>query len=283
MGGACCGGSLTPEEYLREVFSTKCLITLTKQDIDNLLFKHIHGGNDLKNKSNLKIDNETYLEIVDDIIHLKYLKSQKDKYREALGKDFKDQNVVKNFLEGIFPLFNFNETTNCLIFKLLMCPFTLKDTMLVEEREKILFECIKCVNYSNKEVNLLEKDMTYNRFCETFSVYLAIILSGFTKVLKESLNEKDTEQNFLKDGFVENLKNWFNPENIKNYYMKIINDLVKQIENSKDFNSLDNSMVTFELFKDLCEKNPQIIDYFKLRDDFIQFSINKRNDQFLMS
>ena len=26
MGGACCGGSLTPEEYLREVFSTKCLI-----------------------------------------------------------------------------------------------------------------------------------------------------------------------------------------------------------------------------------------------------------------
>ena len=98
MGGACCGGSLTPEEYLREVFSTKCLITLTKQDIDNLLFKHIHGGNDLINKTNLKIDNETYIEIVDDILHLKYLKTQKDKYREALGKAFKDQSAVKDFL-----------------------------------------------------------------------------------------------------------------------------------------------------------------------------------------
>ena len=227
MGGACCGISLTPEEYLREVFSTKCLITLTKKDIDNLLFKHIHGGNDLVNKTNLKIDNETYIEIVDDIIHLKYLKTHKDNYREALGKDFNDQNVVKNFLEGIFPLFNFNETTNCLIFKLLMCPFTLKDTMLIEEREKILFECIKCVNYSNKDVNLLDKDMTYNRFCETFSVYLAIILSKFTKVLKESLNEKDTEQKLLKYGFVEDLRVWYKCRKIKSYTIMIINNSVK--------------------------------------------------------
>ena len=274
---------INPEEFLRKVFSSSILITLTKEDINNLLLKHIKGGNDLTNKKNLEINDYTYSKIVDDIISFNYLELSNDKLRKKKEEDFEDKKIIKSFLEGLFPFINYNNSTNCLIFKLLMCPFTLKDTMLIEERVKILFECIKCVNYSNKDVNLLDKDMTYNRFCETFSVYLAIILSGFTKVLKESLNEKDDEFNYLKDGFIENLKIWFNPENIKDYYMKIINDLVEKIENSKNFNSLDNSMVNFELFKDLCEKNPQIIDYFKLRDDFIEFASNKKNDQFLMN
>ena len=46
---------INPEEFLRKVFSSSILITLTKEDINNLLLKHIKGGNDLTNKKNLEI------------------------------------------------------------------------------------------------------------------------------------------------------------------------------------------------------------------------------------
>ena len=101
--------------------------------------------------------------------------------------------------------------------------------------------------------------------------------------LDKNINPTEPYQNIfnqvsiIKDNDI--FLNFLNNENLNS----IINDLVEKIENSKNFNSLDNSMVNFELFKDLCEKNPQIIDYFKLRDDFIEFASNKKNDQFLMN
>ena len=153
-----------------------------------------------------------------------------------------------------------------------MCPFILKSTMLFDEKCEILYEYIKCVNFNEKDVNLNE-DIKYNSFCETFKNYLEIILSGYTKVLSETLDSDNYEK--LKEQFNENLINLFNPKNIIEYYTKIIDDLNDVKDSKKDENS-ENEKVNLFSFKQLCEKNPQIIDYFNLRDDFIKFAINKR-------
>ena len=282
MGLACCTGINDPETYLKEVFTTSCLLNLKQIDIDNLLFEHIHGENDIINKTNLEINSLVYSEIVKDILDCKYLKNSND--REKLGNDFRDQDIVRKFLLNLFPLFNYNPTTNCLIFKLIMCPFILNDDLISNEKKcEILYEKIKLINYSDKDENLLEPDMSYNRFCEAFSVYLAIVLSGFTKVLSDVLNEKNNkDEELLREGFIENLNTIFNPDNIRDYYKIIINDLIIRLEHSKDFINLDQAKVNYQDFKFLCEKKP-IVDYFKLRENFINFSKNKRNDKFLMN
>lgn len=264
---------INPEEFLRKVFSSSILITITKEDINNLLLKHIKGGNDLTNKKNLEINNYTYSKIVDDIISFKYLELSNNKLRKKKEEDFEDKKIIKSFLEGLFPFINYNNSTNCLIFKLLMCPFILKSTMLFDEKCEILYEYIKCVNFNEKDVNLLNEDIKYTSFCETFKNYLEIILSGYTKVLSESLDSDNYEK--LKEQFNENLINLFNPKNIIEYYTKIIEDLNDAKDSKKDENS-ENEKVNLFSFKQLCEKNPQIIDYFNLRDDFIKFAINKR-------
>ena len=93
MGLTCCTGINDPETYLKEVFITSCLINLKQIDIDNLLFEHIHGGNDVINKTNLEINSLVYSEIVKDILDCKYLKNSND--REKLGNDFRDQDIVR--------------------------------------------------------------------------------------------------------------------------------------------------------------------------------------------
>jgi hypothetical protein len=142
--------------------------------------------------------------------------------------------------------------------------------MIFDEKCKILFECIK--NSSCFENNL-NNDLTYKIFYETFSVYLIIILSGFTKILNECLNENNSDE-ILRESFIYNLKNLFNPKFIKEYYEKLINYITNRIK-KKENEDFDNEIVNYEDFKFLCEKNPQIIDYFILRSDFIRFAENK--------
>ena len=254
------------ESYLRTIFSTSSLETLTKEDIDNLLFKYIKE----ENQKNIKLENDVYLKIVNDIISKEYLKLSKDNNRRIIDAKFQEQNIIKNFLEKLFPLFNYYNYNNRLFFKLLMCPFILKSTMIFDEKCKILFECIK--NSSCFENNL-NNDLTYKIFYETFSVYLIIILSGFTKILNECLNENNSDE-ILRESFIYNLKNLFNPKFIKEYYEKLINYITNRIK-KKENEDFDNEIVNFEDFKFLCEKNPQIIDYFILRSDFIRFAENK--------
>ena len=257
------------ENYLRKVFSTSCLITLTNEDIDNLLFKYFKE----ENQKNIKFENDIYVKIINDITSKEYLKLSKDNNRRIIGEKFQEENIVKNFLENLFPLFNYINNNNGIFFKLLMCPFILKSTMIFEEKCKILFECIKYTNYFDNDSNNV---LTYKIFYETFSLYLIIILSGYTKILYEALDKNNNNDQKLRESFIYNLKNLFNPKNIKEYYEKLINDLInrnKNIEN-KDF---DNENVNYEDFKVLCEKYPQIIDYFNLRNNFIEFAENKSN------
>ena len=254
------------ESYLRKVFSTSCLLILTNEDIDNLLFKYIKE----KNKKNVKLENDVYINIINDIISKEYLKLSKNNNRRIINEEFQDQNIIKNFLENLFPLFNYSNYNNGLFFKLIMSPFILKPTMIFDEKCKLLFEFIKDSNNFNNSSN---NDLTYKIFYETFSVYLIIILSGFTKILNECLNKNNSDE-ILRDSFIYSLKNLFNPKNIKEYYEKLINDLTNRIKKNENEDFV-NENVNYEDFKFLCEKNPQIIDYFNLRNDFVRFVENK--------
>ena len=89
------------ESYLRTIFSTSSLETLTKEDIDNLLFKYIKE----ENQKNIKLENDVYLKIVNDINSKEYLKLSKDNNRRIIDAKFQEQNIIKNFLEKLFPLF----------------------------------------------------------------------------------------------------------------------------------------------------------------------------------
>lgn len=96
------------ENYLRKVFSTSCLITLTNEDIDNLLFKYFKE----ENQKNIKFENDIYVKIINDITSKEYLKLSKDNNRKIIGEKFQEENIVKNFLENLFPLFNYINNNN---------------------------------------------------------------------------------------------------------------------------------------------------------------------------
>jgi hypothetical protein len=273
MGAQCCNNMNDSEEFIKDILSDSCLLNLTKTDINHLLYEHIHGGNDLVSVVNLEISEEVYNNIVEDIFKMYYLYYRRKKTK-TYKKESSHKDIVKKFLEGLYTYLNVNNSTNCLIFKLIMTPFILNEKIDNEHKIDIFYENLKNVCFSKKITNY-SAPFKYERFCETFNVYLAIILSGFTKIIYENItNEKDE---FIKNDMNINLTYLFTGENIRIFYKKLAKELIKDLENSSGIEKIENCVVTRENFQRFCKKKIFLLNYFELRKRFITFITENEN------
>ena len=266
MGTDCCNQMTDSEDLIKEILSDACLINLTKFDINHLLFQHIHGGNDLVNFMNLEISEEIYQNIAEDIFNMNYINYRRKKIGVYKKKSL-HRNIVEKFIYGLFPYFNVNNLTNCLIFKLIMMPFVFNENTSIENKIDLFYENLKNASFSKKITNF--NTFYYERFCENFNVYLAIILSGFTKIIYENFN--DEKQELIKNDMNTNLTYLFTNENIRIFYKKLTKDLIKDLENSVGFEKIENCNVTKEIFTNFCKKKNFLLNYFELRKRFINF------------
>lgn len=267
--GACCIRSIDSETFIKEMLSSFCLQKLTIADINSILFSRIRGGNDIIGRTNLEITEESYSDIVNDITDRKYLKNKKN---VSKGPDHHFE-ILKEFLKNLFVLFNINNSVNCLIYKLIMCPILLKPEDEFEGKAKFLYNSIKYVDFSNKDHDCTISEIPYPQFCNTFSTYLAMILSGFTKILLECLDENNSDE-IMRDEIKQNLKTLFDAETVKDYYSFLTVSLIKQIVNVEN-SSLENCTVNEASFISLCKEHPEILNYIALREEYIKFAKKK--------
>lgn len=279
MGTACaCSRYMDPESFIKEVFSSSCLVNLTSSDIDNILFIRIKGGNDLIGRTNLEITEEMYAEIAQDIYDKRYYKSKKDKQIER-GND-RLHDICSGFIKNFYQFININNSVNCLIFKLLMNPFTLKEKTAFDEKVKHFYNTIKCANFFDSESDLTQKEIKYKDFCNTFATYLAIVLSGYTKLIFSLLDENNCDEETLRVYKI-NMEKYFKSGTIKEYYSYITQKLREKIEKSKTATNIDRDIVSLDDFIYFCQQEPFVLNYFKLRENYLQFAEEKESSNII--
>lgn len=275
MGAACnCSHYIDSETFIKEMFSTTFLINITASDIDNILFNRIKGGNDFVGKTNLEITEEAYTQIASDIYESRYLQAKRG--NETIKGNDTYKEFTKNFFRSFFPFINMNNNVNCLIFRLLMCPFIIKKEAPFEQNALYLFNAIRCVSFTGKDWDFTEKSMKYVDFCDTFATYLAMILSGYSKLISSLLNENNCDELMMNELNV-NLTKYFDPDILKEYYTVITKKLRKKIEDANN-NNIENYSVNGDDFLYFCKEEPYVLNYFELRANFIKFAKDKVNN-----
>ena len=274
MGAACnCSHYIDSETFIKEMFSTTFLKNITASDLDNILFNRIKGGNDFVGKTNLEITEETYSQIASDIYELRYLQAKKGHENIKGNATYKE--FTKNFFKNFFPFINMNNNVNCLTFRLLMCPFTIKEDAPFEQNAHYLFNAVRCVSFLGKDWDLTERSMKYVDFCDTFATYLAIILSGYSKLISSLLNENNSDELMMNE-LNTNLTKYFDPDTIKEYYTVVTKKLRKKIEDANN-NNIEKYSVNADDFLYFCKEESYILNYFELRAHFLKFAKEKVN------
>lgn len=277
-----CFSTQDSEVYIYDLLSSPAFYNLEKDDIDRILVTQLKGEPDYNNRANLKIKQDDFNNIANDIIETKYQQYRKVSV-ELKGKEFKDKDAVQEFTKGLYKFIDINNNVNSLIFKLIMIPFILREKGKVSDKIReehfyknvdTFYEYIEKVSFSDKNMSLIKHEMNYEQFSETFLLYLAIVLSGWTKLIMES-STIDKESDLYKD-FEESLNFYFTPENIKKYYSNLTKDLIRDLQSKPEYVELNSSIVEKEDFKIFCEDNEFILDYFELRKNFREF-IEKEN------
>lgn len=275
MGIQCgCSRYLDPETFIKEVLSSTCLINLTTADLNQILLLRIGSIND--SEKNRTISKETYTEIAQDIYDKKYFKNKKD-FSPIKGNDmFID--ITNQFILKLYPLFDINNSNNCSLFKLLMCPFVLKVSDAFDKKTTHLYKCLKYVNFrgSDKDKISIDDYIEYSIFCENFLTYLAMILSGFTKIIRETLHENNSDE-LMRNEMDDNLNRIFQADIIKEYYSYLTKELIGRIVSDDKNSNIESYKVTVDDFRFLCKEHEQVVNYFQLREDYIKFAKKKLN------
>ena len=262
------------EDFIRAILTTSCLLNLNYNDFDKIVIKNSDSVNMKLYKHNYEISYNSFNIICKQIYNKLYFRN-KEKQDDIKGDDFYDQDLVKKFLYGLYDLINFNNKCNSSILRLIMLPFNFYDKKLSEDQKyKILFNTLKIINFSENNRNYNNENVLYSIFLENFNVYLALILSGFTKIIYDNLHENNSEELIRKE-ILYNLENYFTQDNINNFYIKISKEFRKKIEmkkNLKKLSTLDEVEIDFEMFNEFCSENNFIIEYFELRKEFILFA-----------
>ena len=268
------------EEFIKAILTSSCLFNLKYNDFDKLIIKNLdHKNLGIKNYS--EISEVSFQNICKQIFNKSYFRN-KENQNNIKNNDFYDQDLVKNFLYGLYNLIYINNICNSSVFRLIMLPFNFYDENLSNEKKyEILFNLLKIVQFSEIINHISHKsDIKYSVFLENFNMYLALILSGFTKIIYENLHENNSEE-LIRNEMKYNLENYLTQNNIKNFYLKISNNLRKNVELKKNLNklySLNDVEIDFDMFKQFCKENKFIIEYFELRKNFLLFA-QKQNEE----
>lgn len=262
------------EEFIKEILTTSCLFNLNYKDFNRIINKNTDVLFRKTNK-NYNIPDDTFYNICKQIFDKIYFKN-KDNKKDIKDYDFYDQDLVKKFLYGLYNLIKVNDKLDLSILRLIMLPFNFNEKELSDSQKyQIFFNVLKDINFSidDKQNESNNESIIYSNFLENFNLYLALTLSGFTKIIYENLHENNSEELIRKE-ILYSLQNYFIPDNINNFYMKISQNFRIKVEAKKNIHKLftiNKVEITFKMFNEFCEENKFIIDYFELRKEFISF------------
>jgi hypothetical protein len=226
-------------------------------------------------KHNYEISYNSFNIICKQIYNKLYFRN-KEKQDDIIGDDFYDQDLVKKFLYGLYNLIKVNDKLDLSILRLIMLPFNFNEKELSDSQKyQIFFNVLKDINFSidDKQNESNNESIIYSDFLENLNLYLALTLSGFTKIIYENLHENNSEELIRKEIYY-SLQNYFIPDNINNFYMKISQNFRIKVEAKKNIHKLftiNKVEITIKMFNEFCEENKFIIDYFELRKEFISF------------
>lgn len=279
MGAICgCSSYQDSESFLKQFFSSSCFESLTTTAMDSILFYRIRGGTDIIYKINLEITEESFGYIINDILTKNY-HGVKPIIQIIQTKTDASPELIQAFLAKIYPFIDINNSVNCMLFKLLMSAFTLKQSTPFSQSISYFFQILKCINLSNKDSDMTIKIIPYPQFCDSMIYYLSVVLSGFTKIFLEILNEDNCDE-IVRMDIGNQFNELFSRERVCQYYSeKIIQNFVKTIENVKHYTTLEAYCVTQGDLESICKDNPQLINYLQLRQHFIRFSQEKKHIQ----
>ena len=262
------------EEFIKEILTTSCLFNLNYKDFNRIINKNTDVLFRKTNK-NYNIPDDTFYNICKQIFDKIYFKN-KDNKKDIKDYDFYDQDLVKKFLYGLYNLIKVNDKLDLSILRLIMLPFNFNEKELSDSQKyQIFFNVLKDINFSidDKQNESNNESIIYSDFLENLNLYLALTLSGFTKIIYENLHENNSEELIRKE-ILYNLQNYFIPDNINNFYMKISQNLRNKVKNKKNeekLSTINEVEITFAMFNVFCKENKFIIDYFELRKEFISF------------
>ena len=135
------------------------------------------------------------------------------------------------------------------------------------------YQIVRNITIDDKQNESNNESIIYSDFLENLNLYLALTLSGFTKIIYENLHENNSEELIRKE-ILYSLQNYFIPDNINNFYMKISQNFRIKVEAKKNIHKLftiNKVEINIKMFNEFCEENKFIIDYFELRKEFISF------------
>ena len=268
--------NISGEDFIKDILTTSCLLNLNYKDLDRIIKKNTNIIYLKKNNKNYVMSDDSFYTICKNIFGKLYFKN-KDNKKNIIDIDFYDQDLVKKFLYGLYNLIKINNKLDQSIFCLIMLPFNFNEKDLPDNKKyQIFFNALKNINFSidEQQNSINNESITYSMFLENFNLYLALTLSGFTKIIYENLHENNSEEIIRKE-ILYNLQNYFIPDNINNFYMKISQNLRNKVETKKNeekLSTINEVEITFAMFNVFCNENKFIINYFELRKEFISFA-----------
>ena len=268
--------NISGEDFIKDILTTSCLLNLNYKDLDRIIKKNTDIIYLKKYIKNYVMSDDSFYTICKNIFGKLYFKN-KDNKKNIIDIDFYDQDLVKKFLYGLYNLIKINNKLDQSIFCLIMLPFNFNEKDLPDNKKyQIFFNALKNINFSiDEQQNSINNEfITYSMFLENFNLYLALTLSGFTKIIYENLHENNSEEIIRKE-ILYNLQNYFIPDNINNFYMKISQNLRNKVEmkkNEEKLSTINEVEITFAMFNVFCNENKFIINYFELRKEFISFA-----------
>ncbi len=268
--------NISGEDFIKDILTTSCLLNLNYKDLDRIIKKNTNIIYLKKNNKNYVMSDDSFYTICKNIFGKLYFKN-KDNQKNIIDIDFYDQDLVKKFLYGLYNLIKINNKLDQSIFCLIMLPFNFNEKDLPDNKKyQIFFNALKNINFSidEQQNSINNESITYSMFLENFNLYLALTLSGFTKIIYENLHENNSEEIIRKE-ILYNLQNYFIPDNINNFYMKISQNLRNKVEmkkNEEKLSTINEVEITFAMFNVFCNENKFIINYFELRKEFISFA-----------
>ena len=145
----------------------------------------------------------------------------------------------------------------------------IKKEEVFETNAKYLLHLFKYVNFNNEKIETKTNGLNYSSFCNAFTIYLSMIIVGFTKIMFSVLDETNSTAE-LRKNFEEHTNTYFKKEYIIQFYSKISSELLSKLEDQTEI-QLDYFIIEEQAFVDLCKHYPFIINYFQLREEYIQF------------